>query len=563
MTEYSSPLFIKLETQKPPAFVEKKGKDWVYFGEDNLYPDYLVELYQKSATHNAIVNGKVSYIIGEGWTSTDKGVNIILRSKIVEFLQQINEDEGIEELTEKVSLDFELFNGFYLEVRKVKKGNGFKLNHIPFNKMRTNKDMDTFYYSNDWKNEKGTNPEKTGYKEFKPFDAKITNDVSIYYYKILSPRKSDEPNVYPIPTYIGGTQSIETEIECSNFNLSEIKTGFSAGTMINFNNGIPPKEEQLATKRKIENEMQGSEGAKFILSYSDSKDRSSEVIALNGNDLPERYMNVQKGAMRTIFTAHRVSSPSLFGVQQENVTFGSRAEIAEQYEIFQNTYISHRQKCLETVFNGFAKLKGIPAKLKIKPTKAIQNDIFTEATIVQMLPQEAIKEMIAERMGIDLRKYKVNMSSQCSHDKEELFFEAIEGMGESRDKFEIIKSVDINFTTDLEQIELSFKEEVLPPDVVIPKGVEKGLEKGAEIVYSYEWRVDVPSSERDTSAHPSRPFCKRLIAKDLFYSKAEILRLQNETDLSVWESRGGFWNKDGISTPFCRHVWKANLVKRK
>jgi capsid portal protein len=559
--EYSTPLFIKLETQKVPEFIEKKGKDWVYFGEDNLYPDYLISLYQRSATHNAIINGKVSYILGEGWSSTDKGVNIIVRSKINEFLSEINQDEGLDELTEKIATDFELFNGFYIEVIREKNKKGFKLNHIPFNKIRTNLTMDKFYYSNDWKNEKGTNPEKTGYKEFKAYDPKTETEVSIYYYKILSPRKSNEPNVYPLPNYIGATQAIETEIECSNFSLSEIKTGFSAGTMINFNNGIPPKEEQLATKRKIENEIQGSEGSKWILSFADSKDRASEVIALNGNDLPERYINVQKGSIRVIFTGHRVSSPSLFGVQQENVTFGSRAEIAEQYEIFQNTYIRHRQKCIETVFNGFAKIKGLPGRLKIIPTKAIQNDIFTEQTIIQMLPRQAVQDMIAERMGVDLNKYKTKLEKH--NDVEESFFNIIEGMGESRDKFDVVKSKDINFSEDLDAIELSFAKEDLPPDVILPNTVAKALEKGAEIMYSYEWRADVPSSERDTPTHPSRPFCKRLITKDLFYSKSEILRLKNESDLSVWESRGGFWNKDGISTPFCRHVWKANLVKRK
>lgn len=562
-------LVVKFETIKVPAFKEVKGKDWVYFGDDNLYPDYLISLYERSATHGAIINGKVQYILGEGITYDNRGITIENKARIQNFLIGINPDEDIEELLNKVALDFELFNGFYLEIIPTKNGKDFTVNHIPFNKMRTNADMSKFYYSNDWQWEKGNDPVKTGFKEFNAFNPEQL-EHSIYYFKILSPKAGKSANVYPIPTYIGGTQSIETEIECSNFNLSEIKTGFSAGTMINFNNGIPTPEDRKAIKKQIRDELTGSEGTGFILSFSDNKDRSSEVLPLNGNDLPDRYMNVKNSAMKTIFTAHRVSSPSLFGVQQENVTFGTRAEIAEQYEIFQNTYVSGRQKYLEKVFNNFAKLKGINPKIRIKPTKAINTDIFSEQVIIDNLPKQAIQEIIAARMGIDLSKYqtvKIAMNSELSEDEfEKSFLEKLQGV--SKSDYELF--IQRPFAFD-ELDNFNFEQEIVgtvepksntttPPPTKVIKTIPAELRPKVEVLYSYEWREGFSNADLDTS----REFCRELIRRDQYYTKDMINRMKNEFDSSVWKYKGGWYTRpDGSHVPYCRHQWVANLVIKK
>ena len=62
MSETSNVLYIKFENHKVPEFKEVKNKEYIYFGEDNNYPDYLIELYLRCAKHNAIINGKTNYI---------------------------------------------------------------------------------------------------------------------------------------------------------------------------------------------------------------------------------------------------------------------------------------------------------------------------------------------------------------------------------------------------------------------------------------------------------------------------------------------------------------------
>ena len=109
-------MVVKFETQKIPKFVEKRNKDWVYYGEKNDYPDYIISLYERSPTHNAIVTGKVSYILGEGWGAEVKGTTPAIRASIRNFINNINSEESLDDLTRKLVLDFENNNGFYLEV---------------------------------------------------------------------------------------------------------------------------------------------------------------------------------------------------------------------------------------------------------------------------------------------------------------------------------------------------------------------------------------------------------------------------------------------------------------
>ena len=49
--------------------VIKQGDPFVSFGKANNYPDFLINLYQKSAIHNALCNSIATWVYGEGISS--------------------------------------------------------------------------------------------------------------------------------------------------------------------------------------------------------------------------------------------------------------------------------------------------------------------------------------------------------------------------------------------------------------------------------------------------------------------------------------------------------------
>ena len=62
---------INLSTYNKPEISEDKRKDWVAYGTDNNYYQYLIELFTNSATNNAIIGGVSSMIYGKGLDALD------------------------------------------------------------------------------------------------------------------------------------------------------------------------------------------------------------------------------------------------------------------------------------------------------------------------------------------------------------------------------------------------------------------------------------------------------------------------------------------------------------
>jgi phage portal protein BeeE len=204
-----------------------------------------VELFNKSAKHNAIVRNKVHYICGNGWTGNEQ------------FIEKPNRSENLNDLTRKISMDLELFGGAYIEVI-------WGLNqvaemwHIDYTKIRTNKDNTQFWYKENWKDYK----EKVDFV-YPSFNPKVQEGKQIIYLKEYRPNIG----VYSLPVYFGALNYIESDIEVSKHVLGNAKTGFSASKLITLPDGQPSREEQNEIHKKFKNTYTGSDGVKYMLSF--------------------------------------------------------------------------------------------------------------------------------------------------------------------------------------------------------------------------------------------------------------------------------------------------------
>ncbi len=62
---------VNLNTYTTPEVKEFKNKEWVEYGDDNNYYQYLIDMYNASPTNNAAVNGISQMIFGRGLDATD------------------------------------------------------------------------------------------------------------------------------------------------------------------------------------------------------------------------------------------------------------------------------------------------------------------------------------------------------------------------------------------------------------------------------------------------------------------------------------------------------------
>ena len=110
-----------------PIIKELTNQDWVYYGIDNLYPAELIELYNSSAMHRTCIEAIKDGIFGKG-------------------IENIGEDyintqgETIDDIFEKITLDYTLYQGYSLNVIWSKDRSKIsEIYHLPFNNVRSGK----------------------------------------------------------------------------------------------------------------------------------------------------------------------------------------------------------------------------------------------------------------------------------------------------------------------------------------------------------------------------------------------------------------------------------------
>jgi hypothetical protein len=587
---------------RQPEFKEKKGEGYIQYGDRNDYPNYLVDLFNKSAKHNAIVKSKVHYITANGWKGSPEAET---------FIQKVNRMESLDEITRKVSLDAELFGGYYLEIIWSVTKQLAEIWHLDYTKIRTNKDNTQFWYKEDWKDR---NEKQTVYTAFNP-----ANPIGkqILYVKEYRPNMG----IYSLPGYFGALNYIESDIEISKHVLGNAQTGFSASKLITLPNGEPSDEEKRNIEKRFSSRFSGSDGKKFILAFVNDSQRKPIIDDLGASDITkEDFGRVDSLIQTNIFSGHQITTPSIFGIAEAG-KLGSRSEMRDGYEIFKNTYVNSKQMHLEGVFNMLAKFRGVQnPDLTIIPTEPIGFE-FTENLLKEIAP----KEWLLEKAGIDMSKYEpvedtvaVVQAAQFKDD-----FSAFYEFGEVKDGFNVWKQKtrfnddsEYQMFADVSQLQanvldLIAKDKRITPEVLattldqnvdtinlviktlvengyvqvneyaIGEGIDENIivehtltqplneilvkvqptTKELLIRYSYEWKQGFNNTDKKTS----RPFCVALLDANKMYSRSEIEQISARLGYSVWDRAGGWYTVPGTDKhePSCRHQWVSNIVTRK
>ena len=307
---------------------------YVRYGLDNLYPNFLLNLYTNSPLHKGITNSKIDYIVGDGLTV--KGAD-----KPIAF--KPNASDSFNEFISKIVNDYLIFNYYAIEVIYNKLNKPIQYNHIPAHKLRCNKDRSKFWYSNDWFYEPNI------LLSYDVWSANGNPDGSskVFFYTSYSPSVN---NIYPVPDYSGAIKSIETDIAIRDFQINSIENSFSVSSIITFFNSSPSDEVKRAINQKIQNSYTGQNGGKIIVGFENKDGQAPDVKNIAPSDWDKAYIEVKKDVLQDILTAHCATSPMLFGIKTEG-QLGGATELETAYEIFKNLFVKNRRNELESGLN--------------------------------------------------------------------------------------------------------------------------------------------------------------------------------------------------------------------
>ena len=336
-------------------------KDYVLYGKDNQYPEYLYGLYNDVSTLKTIIEGTADYVIGNSVECNVKG-----------FDKQVNtKGDTMRELVRLCARDWLIYGGYYIQVIRNKAGEVRELYYIDFRYMRSSKKNDVFYYSEDFGKKYVRTNKRVVYPKYLPEAKSVASSIVF-----VSNNKS---STYPSPRYSGSIKACEIERAIDTYHLSSIENGFGGSYIINFLNGIPTDEVKNEIEKNVNEKFCGASNAgRVLINFANGKDNATTLEKLTVEDFGEKYKAAAERAKNQIFTAFR-AQPILFGIMKENNGF-SQDEYLQAFAIYNRTVV---KTISDTIIDSIDRIFGMKESVVIKPFSVqVTDNTLTDKEVV-------------------------------------------------------------------------------------------------------------------------------------------------------------------------------------
>ena len=538
---------VNLSTYTSPMVKEVRGKNFIEYGEDNNYFQYLIDRYNGSPTNNAIINGVSEMIFGKGLDATDSNRK---PNEYAQMMSLFNKN-----CTRKLCYDLKLMGQCAIQVIYSKNRSKIvQLEHIPIETLRAEKcndkgEIEAYYYFSDWSKYKRGN-------ELKRIPAFGTSreGLEIMYIK---PYRAGFKYYSPVD-YQGGTQYAELEEEISNYHLNNILNGLAPSMLINFNNGTPDPEQREMIERRIYEKFSGSSNAgKFILAFNDNAETAASIDPIQLSDAHNQYQFLSDESSKKIMVSHRVVSPMLFGIKDSTGLGNNADELKTASILFDNLVIKGFQGLLIDHFDQILAYNDISLNLYFKTLQPLEftdlenvedEETKEEETGVKLSKEDLLDDSVADKLidlGQDeselLEDFDLVDEAQVDYDYEDEMDELVESVNNE------IKLASVGKATPYRESE---------QDGVSRKESQKGNTFLVRYFYS-------PAKVSNTS----REFCRKMVNAKKVYRKEDIIAMDNiavnpnfaksgdETGTySIWLYKGG---------ARCKHYWSRRTYLRK
>ena len=550
---------IHLAEYNLPSISEQNNKDWIQFGDENLYPQYLLELYNGSSINNAIIKGVSSMIYGEGLDATDREESDSKKESWLALNGLLHNSP--KDTLKCLAFDLKLFGMCYVNtIWNRPRTKIIEFRHIPAQYMRSGKQdaygkINEYYYSADW-----TNTRKNKPRHYKAFDLKNRKDANqVLCIKDYSPGS----HYYATPDYQGSTSYIQLDMEIAQFHLSNIKSGMFPSMAINMANGIPTREERRTIERQINAKFGGSGNAgKILLTFNDGKETAPEIVPINANDNSDSYQFLSTETTRKVLTGHRVTSPLLFGVKGDGSGFGNNAdELRDSYSLFNNTVIKPFQNTLLEGLEPIFHANDIDLDLYFKTLKPAD---FIDISNVGKLDEDE-----QEKEGIDTGDEGEPIKKEFTELSDEQFdgiLDNLEGEQIDSEKWEVVDERDQGAEESYEDWAnrlIQKKENFAVNEIKSNEDKFSYLDKA---IYRVRFKYAVGSTKPKKTGK-SRPFCENMmrLSRGGFVYRIEDIDIASRAGINkqLGHKRKAydlFKFKGGV---YCRHKWKEILYRLK
>jgi hypothetical protein len=552
---------VNLSSYTSPVIKEVQGKDWVEYGEDNNYFQYLIDRYNGSPTNNAILNSLIDLTYGKGLDATDSD------RKPSEYAAM----RGLftKDCLKKLVADYVMMGQCAIQVVYSQDHNTIvEVEHIPVETLRAEKcndegEIEAYYYAKNWDDVKSRKETPVRIPAF----GMSREGLEILYIK---PYRAGFYYYSPVD-YQGGLPYAELEEEVANYHINNIQNGLAPSMLINFNNGVPSEEERRQIEMQIAQKFSGSSNAgKFILAFNDNKELAATIDPVQLSDASEQYQFLSQEATQKIMVSHRIVSPMLLGIKDNSGLGNNADELKTASTLMDNIVIRPKQELILDGLETILHYNDIRLNLYFKTLQPLE---FTEDIVTPMDSETREEETGVKLSAVDLKEpcwegyemvgFKIKdgqrvpncVPIEASDEHFDAVFAELEQHGEVIDEeiWELVDEQPVDYAREEELnkvLNLAYVASAKPFD---KSEQDKGLYK---VRYAY-----APNSVSEKS----REFCRKMVNAEKVYRMEDIKAMSTKAVNAGFGPNGSatydIWLYKGGAR--CHHFWMRKTYFRK
>lgn len=358
-----------------PRIIEKKNVDFVFYGEDNLYPYQLFDLPFGSAIHNSILKTKSKMTYGDGLLlnnskTLEESNNVYnslqgnIKADFDQLYKNPNGKEGLLRIIEKLSYDFQIYGAFCYEVvYNIDFSKIVTLKYVSVKDVRAGKaendEIEYYYYSKDW-----TQWKRPGYQptKIKAFD---TDDKE--HYNQLVYEKVGNLDYYGVPSYVGAITWIYTDFQMGLFHKSNLENGMNPSMALKFYKLPASENDRDMIMENIKRQFTGSKNTgKHMVFFSDGKELAPDIQAVETSGLDKQLIILAELCDKKILTGHQLTTPLLAGVSISG-QLGGNTELETGFQIFDKVTMEADRNFLISSIQKIFDYNKVGVKIDINP----------------------------------------------------------------------------------------------------------------------------------------------------------------------------------------------------
>ena len=517
---------VQLAQYETPQISESNREDWVGYGDDNNYFQYLIDRYTYSPSNNAIINNIVKLIYGKGLNALDASS----KPNAYAMMRNLFSKSCIK----KQITDAKMLGQFAIQIIYSKDRKTIaNTYHIPVHLLRPekcNKDgvIEAYYYSDNWQDIKKFPPRRI------PAFGMSKEPIEILYVQPYTVGMK----YFSYVDYQGALPYTVLEQEISDYLINEVQNGFSGTKVINFNNGVPSEEEMDETETKVKQTVTGSRGKRIIISFNHSEAEKTTVDDIPLNDAPQHYEYLSEECSRKIMLGHQVTSPLIFGMATSTGFSSNADELQNSFILYYNMVIVPYQEMLLDAYDQILAFNGVSLKLYFETLKPLEfSDPSGKTLDVQqnLSSVDDVAELLIAK-GEDVPDTWLLIDEYAvDYDNDDIENEMLS----NEPKTSLLSKI-VNLVTTGTARPNSASEQ----DEVID---------GIKFITRYVYAGETTSK--------SRAFCKKMIEAKKIYRKEDIVQMGSQVVNKGWGPRGAdtydIWKYKGGGD--CHHRWNKQV----